>query len=88
MKKPKPMTKGEAWRTLAGFGLLFLTGAAFAFVEDRVNQHGFDIIAILVTVIFSLLLIVGILKLGRMSRRERMMSSKSEHEKNAASDSK
>ena len=88
MKKPKPMTKGEALRTLAGFGLLFFTGAAFAFVEDWVNKHGFDAIAILITVISSLILMVVILKLGRMSRRERMLNSKDEQEKNAASDSK
>jgi hypothetical protein len=78
MKRPRSIAKDEAVRILMGFGLLFLTGAAFVFVEDRVNKHGFDTIAILVTAIFSLLIIVGILKIGRMRRRHRMMSSKDE----------
>ena len=87
-RKPRPITKGDAVRTLMGFGLFFLTLVAFAFVDDRVDNHGFDTIAISVTVIFSLFLIVGTLKLGRISRRERMVSPKDEHGKNTASDTK
>jgi hypothetical protein len=69
--------------TLIGFGLLFLIGGAYAIVEDRVSSHGFDAVAISITVVSSLLFIAGILKLGRIGRPERAEKPSERHDHDA-----
>jgi hypothetical protein len=82
-RKPRPMTKRDFLIFLMFFGLLILTAAAFACVEDRVNSHGFDSVAIFITVVSSLLFIAGILKLGRIGRPERAAKPSERHDHDA-----
>jgi len=69
--------------TLMFFGLLFVVGGAYALVEDRVSSHGFDAVAISITVVSSLLFIAGVLKIGRIGRPERAAKQKERHDHDA-----
>ena len=62
------MTKRDFVIFMMFFGLLVLTAAFFAYVEDRVISHGFDSVAIIIAVVSSLLFIAGVLKLRQIGR--------------------
>ena len=68
------MTKREAVLMVVFFGLLVLTAAAFTWVEDRVDKHGFDTAGISVAVVFGVIFMVGVLKLSRIGRLERTVN--------------